>query len=62
MTITDNGKLVEIHSSTYPDNIMGIYRKSTDEHFGCVVCVSSNNFNEEDYTEYIIIKDDENEV
>ena len=53
--------MVEIHSSSFPEDVIGIHRISTDEYFGCVVCVSSNNFNEEDYTEYII-KDDENEV
>ena len=54
MQIIDNGKMVEIHSETYPDDFIGIRRISTGEEFGCVVCVKSDGFNENDYEEYEI--------
>ena len=54
MQIFDDGRMVEIHSETYPDDIIGIRRISTEEEFGCVVCVKSEGFDENDYEEYEI--------
>ena len=61
MSIIDNGRFVEIHSSTYPEDIMGIKRISTDEYFGCIVCIKSDRFNENDYIEYEIPEESEEE-
>ena len=61
MTIKDNGQMVEIQSETYPDDIVGIHRISTDEYFGCVVCVKSEGFDENDYEEYEIPQEEAEE-
>ncbi len=54
MTIRNNGIMAEIHSSTYPEDIKGIRRISTGEEFGCVICVSADGFDIENYEEYDI--------
>ena len=59
MKIIDNGKMVEIHSETYPDDFIVISRIATGEKFGCVVCVKSDGFNENDYEEYEIPTEEE---
>ena len=61
MQIFDDGRMVEIHSETYPDDIIGIRRISTEEEFGCVVCVKSEGFDENDYGEYEIPIEEETE-
>ena len=61
MTIRNNGIIAEIHSSTYPEDIKGIKRISTGEEFGCVICVNSDGFDENNYEEYDIPLQEEEE-
>ena len=60
--IDDENNVAELHSETYPDDIIGIRRIHDNVKFGCVVCENLGNYVVEDYEEYEIPEETEEET